>query len=334
MLFRSLNLVLLVTAASLLPCSTLTATPPEMLTATDSIKDFRDDRPDANQCLDRYRWVPTSFPITVQSPQQMTAYDRLVSFPSPHPSGNATNDQVAMEWYFARDAAGNVCRAPAVVVVHESGRDMAVGRLVAQLLCKKKYHTFLLYLPGYGSRRPEKEASLKENFLELVAQGVTDVRRARDAVAVLPHVNADIIAVQGTSLGGFVIADSAALDAAFTHTFIMLAGGDLAGVILRGSKDAAKVRQRLNRDGISDEQIAAIAHEIEPLRIAHRMNGDRTWLFSAVHDQVVPLEHAIKLAKAIPLPKDHHIRLPGNHYSTILFLPAVIERIVTELKHK
>lgn len=330
---RMLQQVLAVTLLGFLPCCVLNASEPEeVFKATDSIKSFHDDRADAMQCLAHYRWVPSSFSVEVHLAPEKVTYDRLVSFPSPQPSGDDTNDLVAMEWFYARDPDGDVCRAPAIVVVHESGSNMAVGRLIAQLLCKKKYHTFLLYLPGYGSRRPDKEASLKTNFLKLVAQGITDVRRARDAVAVLPHIDPDTIAVQGTSLGGFVVADSAALDAAFTHTFIMLAGGDLAGVILNGAKDASKVRERLNRDGISDEQIKAIAYEIEPLRIAHRMNAKRTWLFSAVKDQVVPLEHGIKLAKAIPLGEGHHIRLPGNHYSTIIFLPAVIERIVTELE--
>jgi pimeloyl-ACP methyl ester carboxylesterase len=304
----------------------------ETRTATDSIVRWEDMNIDARKCLENYQWKPATFTVTVRPLKKVATFDRVVSFSSPRPSGNATNDQVSMEWFYARKDGKHLARAPGIVVVHESGKGMTVGRLLAQLLCQKGFHTFLVYLPTYGSRRPAVEESLKHNFLKLVAQGVTDVRRAKDAVAVLPEVEADTIAVLGVSLGGFVATNAAALDASFSHTFILLAGADIEGVIMRGAKDAAKVRERLNRDGVSDEQIKLLANEIEPIRIAHRLDGKRTWLFSAIHDQVVPLEHGVKLAQAIPLTKEHHVRMPANHYSGIVLLPLIIERIAVEMR--
>ena len=303
----------------------------EKRTATDSFVRWEDMKLDARQCLENYQWKPETFAVTVRPPEGVTTFDRVVSFRSPRPSGNETNDLVAMEWFYARKNGKLIEHAPGIVVVHESGKGMTVGRLLAQLLCKKGYHTFLVYLPTYGSRRPKVEESLKNNFLTLVRQGVTDVRRAKDAVASLPEVQSDTIAVMGVSLGGFVATNAASLDAAFSHTFILLAGADIEGVIMRGAKDAAKVRERLNRDGVSDEQIKVLAHEIEPIRIAHRLDGKRTWLFSAIYDQVVPLEHGLKLAAAIPLAKDHHVKMPANHYSGVILLPFIIERIAAEM---
>ena len=104
----------------------------------------------------------------------------------------------------------------------------------------------------------------------------------------LPLVDAARISLQGTSLGGFVAATVAGLDGGYDNVFILLAGGDLAGVLARGKRDAAKVRERLVESGMTAEQIGAAMHAIEPTRLAHRYRPDRTWIFSARHDDVVP----------------------------------------------
>ncbi|MEZ6107250.1 MAG: hypothetical protein R3B96_14300 [Pirellulaceae bacterium] len=57
----------------------------------------------------------------------------LVDSPRPSHQETKTNDLVAMEWYVARDLEGRpLDHAPAVVVVHESGRGMEVGRVIAK----------------------------------------------------------------------------------------------------------------------------------------------------------------------------------------------------------
>ncbi len=115
-------------------------------------------------------------------------------------------------------------------------------------------------------------------------QAIADVRRARDAVASLPLVDDAHIALQGTSLGGCVSATSAALDHSYDSVFLTLAGGNIFDLIQNGKKDAAKVRQKLNQAGFSGEQLKAIVHPIEPNRIAHRLQPERTWLYSGTYD--------------------------------------------------
>ena len=51
-------------------------------------------------------------------------------------------------------------RARAVVVVHESGRGMTVGRVIARGLHSHGLHAFMLHLPGYGARRVEGMATI------------------------------------------------------------------------------------------------------------------------------------------------------------------------------
>src|SRR5690606_32843634 len=124
--------------------------------------------------------------------------------PSPIASGDAVNDRVAVEWYLARDEEGQPVTAPAVVVVHESGSGMTVGRLFAQGLRKRGLHAFMIHLPYYGERRAGGKRPDGVNLITALRQAIADVRRCKDAVAALPLVQPGPIALQGTSLGGFV----------------------------------------------------------------------------------------------------------------------------------
>ncbi len=304
----------------------------DVIPARDSLDLTEDRLSDAEVCLDGLRWQPTDFQVRFEKCPNEHG-DMLVRFPTPRPSGNAQNDEVAMEWYQARDAAGQIAMAPAMVVVHESGRGMNVGRLIARTMRSHGIHTFMVQLPYYGVRRPPEGRATGENLIHAIQQAVADVRRAKDAVAAVQVVAPDNINLQGTSLGGFVTATVAGLDRGYRHVFILLAGGDLFGTLMEGKRDAEKVRAELRKTGLSDEAIRSGLNSIEPTRLAHRLDPSRTWLFSGAFDTVVTPRSSKLLAEAAGLDRKHHVEMLANHYSGIVFLPTVaiqMKRIVQE----
>lgn len=327
--------LLLLAAGSLMPLAAIQAADPATLAglpevgtklpARDTLDCTPDPLADAEQCLLGLRWKPEEFTVEVAAAEPQRG-DCLLFFPSPRPLGDATHDRVAMEWYAAKDSAGAIQRAPAVVVVHESGRNMPVGRMIARALREAGLHALLIHLPGYGQRRTAR-AEQPELLLAALQQGICDVRRARDAVAALPNLENCRIGVQGTSLGGFVTSTVAGIDNGFDRAFILLAGGNLHEVLLSGKKDAAKIRERLRSIGIMDEQLRDLARPIEPLRLAHRITPEQTWLYNGMFDDVVPRASSYALAKAARLPADHHVEMPANHYTGVIFLPVVIQQI-------
>lgn len=299
--------------------------------ARDSIAPQPDDSPDACACFENLIWKPVDFEVTVE-PASDSDMEGYVRFPSPKPNGVEQNDRVALEWYPARDDAGRVIDAPAVIVVHESGSGMEVGRMFARGFHNQKLHAFMIQLPFYGLRRPKGFRPDGRHVESTMKQGIADVRRARDAVAVLPYVVNTHIALQGTSLGGFVASTTAGLDHGFQSVHIMVAGGDLYNLVLNGQREAGKLRDMLAEAGYGSDKLKGLFDQVEPLRLAHRLDPATTWLYSATRDQVVPPQHAFKLAEAAKLTEDHHIRLWADHYTGIVYLPVVVDSMAKRIQ--
>lgn len=291
----------------------------------DTLNPKVDDSADARQCIEGLVWTAESFPIQLQQADKDRG-DWLVRFPSPKSSGDKVNDHVAMEWYMAKDKLKNPMLAPAAVIVHESGSGMTVGRLIASALSRQGIHAFMIQLPYYGNRRagdrPEGEA-----LISALQQGIADVRRAHDAVAALPLIDGSRISLQGTSLGGFVTATACGIDSIYHRVIIFLAGGDLQSVIMDGQNEANKIRQEFEKAGVDAAQIKLILGGIEPLRLAHRVDPARTWLFTAKYDQVVPARNSALFAKSAKLDDSHCVEMLADHYSGILFLPQVVKQM-------
>ncbi len=301
----------------------------ETFQASDSFRELRDDRPDAQECLNGLQWEPEAFTVTCQ-PSDRGLVDAYVRFASARPTGHVQNDSVYLEWYAVNSPDGTLRDAPAILVVHESGRGMTVGRMISRGLRDRGIHAFMVQLPFYGNRRPADVTAADQKFQVVMEQGIADVRRARDAIAVMPGVRPDMICLQGTSLGGFVSATTAGLDCAFQGVFILLAGGDLPKLIATGERETAQLKAMLAKQGFAGEQMQELLNRFEPNRLAHRISADRLWLFSALYDTTVPPVHADSFAKAASLAPDHHIRMPANHYSGVIFLPMVLDQIAEQ----
>ncbi len=283
------------------------------------------------EALEPFLWVPRSFEVTVGPPLERE--DARVRFASPRPRGSEPVDTVVLEWYRARRVgAAAVSAVPAVLVLHILDGRMRVARAVAAGLQAQGIHAFVLHLPDYGERGTRDDRRDVRRFPSRFRQGVADARRARDAIAGLPGVDGRRIAIQGTSLGGFVAAIAGSLDGRFASVHLMLAGGDLGSMFENGKRDTAKIRAAYQEAGFSGDELRAALRDIDPVRLAHRLDPMRTWLYSARYDQVVPPANALALGRAARLDEHHHVWILADHYTGLPFLPGVVASIASELK--
>ena len=336
MTFRSPRLVLGIVFVALIGVDGFADAPlivGEKLQARDSLAIMIDaeSNADSRDCLAGLQWPAAEFSIDCE-PAKAWRYETLVRFPSAIDTGDSVNDRVALEWHMARSATGEIITAPEVLVIHESGSKMPIGKTLAMLLSRHGLHAFMIHLPGYGERRSDARPKGAASLIRMTRQSIIDVRRARDAIAALPMIEGDVVGLQGTSLGGFIGSTAASLDGAFDGVFLMLCGGDLYDVLQHGKRDAENMRRQMAEEGLAGEDLRQLLHTIEPTRIAHRLRPDQTWLFSGRFDTVVPLKNANLLAASIQLSDEHHVIYDVDHYSGVVRIPEMVTRIQTELK--
>jgi len=287
-----------------------------------------DDNPRVRAVLDGVSWEPGGFEVRCTATPGL-AYDALVRFDSPLPSGQRWVDRVVLTWYAARGKDGKAIEAPAVLMVHSLHPRMLIANQLAASMAKRGLHVFIIQLPGYGWRWEGLGHFPGVTALEHGRQAVADCLRARDAIAALPNIKPGPIALQGTSLGGFVAATAAGIDPGpargFDPVVLLISGGDSYGALMNGQFDARFLRRSLERKGYVGQKLKDLLEPVEPLRVAHRLNPRRTWLISARDDLTVPRASSDALAKAIGLDDSHRIWLGTNHYTTLLLLPAAAQ---------
>lgn len=290
--------------------------------ATDTPRASTDNNTEARAVLERFAWVPVDFDVRCTATPGL-AYDALVRFPSPMPSGERWADEAVLQWYAARGADGKAIEAPAVLMVHSLHPRMVIANQIARDFARRGLHAFVIQMPGYGLRWGGEDQHPGVTVLEHGRQAVADCLRARDAIRSLPNIRPGPIALQGTSLGGFVAATAGGIDPAFDPVILFISGGDGYGALTHGLHDALYLRQALERKGYHGETLRDLLEPVEPLRVAHRLNPARTWLISASDDVTIPKASSDALARAVGLDIEHHITLNATHYTIAVMLPAV-----------
>jgi len=236
-------------------------------------------------------------------------------------------DRVVLVWYAARAEDGKAIEAPAVLMVHSLQPQMMVADQIARRFAKQGLHVFVLQLPGYGERWEGPGHFPGATAMVHGRQAVADCRRAKDAIAALPNIKPGPIALQGTSMGGFVAATAGSIDGAFDPVVLFISGADGYQALQTGLHDAVFLRQALNRKGYRGEALRNLLKAVDPLHVAHRLNPKRTWLISARYDMTIPRVCSDALAQAVGLDDKHRLWLGTNHYTTLLMLPGVSDRM-------
>lgn len=269
------------------------------------------------------------FRVRMTAPTAGMDCDALLLFPSALSTTGLPNDEVVLEWYRPppkRDSH------KALLALHILAGRMVVARGFARAARSRGHHAFVMHMPGYGLRRSQGRRRWKaEHFAERMRQAVMDVHRARIAIEALPDVQKGKVYLQGTSLGGFVATLAAGSGQGFAGHFLMLAGAGLRGILEKGQRDSAKIRRAFAKAGIHGKALERLLDGIDPEGLAPGIDPNKTWLYSARNDQVVPAEFAGLLERRAGLSKSHHLWFPGDHYSAALSIPMVLRHMLERM---
>lgn len=245
-----------------------------------------------------------------------------VTFPSPIKSPYDCNNTVHCE-YFAPRGTG---KRPGVIVLHILGGDFELSRLCCRSLAWHGVGALFVKMPYYGPRRPtEGKVRMVSEDLELTVasfrQAVLDIRRATAWLAAREEIDSERLGITGISLGGIVSALAAESEPRLRRACLVLAGGNLAQIILE-SEETAEIRQQWQQRDFDPQIVLEQLKQVDPLTYADNLKSRRVLMFNARHDTVVPPAATDALWKAIGQPEIHWWN--ANHYTAAWYLPPAL----------
>jgi isopenicillin-N N-acyltransferase-like protein len=250
-----------------------------------------------------------------------------LSFPSPRKSGIEEVDVVWMR-YFRPVRDGKV---PATVLLHHLQDDQMLEEVVASQLAMNGIATLLLTFPYYGKRAPKDASKQLEMLgqdmtgtLKAFHQGICDARRAGDWLIQRPEVDPKMVSLTGISLGGLCAALTAGVDTSFYKVVPVIAGGDIAKVIF-SAKILESVREKLKKDGRTEDSVRESLVTIEPLTYAHRVNKDKVLMINAKYDEVIPKSCTTALAEKMGGAKV--VWYECNHEMIIAYFKDIVKKL-------
>ena len=245
------------------------------------------------------------------------------------------NNTVWCRFWQPKDGAK---RRPAAVLLHWLGGNFDTLEIVGLRMAEHGIATLMLYMPGYGPRRPKDSPTQKptnkdmDAMIATMRQAVLDVRRAGDWLARRPDVEPSRIGLVGISLGAVIGSLAAGVDDRFGRSVFMIGGGDLPAIVMHGSKETAAAKERLEKEGLTVEKLRVLWKDVEPVTFASRVRPDEILLINAESDEVIPKDCTLALHAAMGSPEIRWFK--GGHYALLFQLGKALKDITTHLQQR
>lgn len=254
-----------------------------------------------------------------------------VSFPSAVQTDFPKNDSIELQVFLPASTFG---RPPVVILLHFWGAtDNHLERDTARELADRGIASVIVPLPFHLSRTPDGYRSGElaivpdpNRLLQTMIQSVSDVRRTVDWIQTRPEFNSNEIGLTGTSLGAIVSSLTFAVEPRISAASFMLGGADLSYLLLNSSRTTVQ-RKVLSDEGWTEEKLRLVLAPIEPLNFLDPTDSRPTYLISARHDNVVPLESSLKLQAALGNPE--FLLLETGHYGGFLVKDRLVRSIAS-----
>ena len=252
-----------------------------------------------------------------------------LTFPSAVKTPHEENNTV---WARLWQPKGPERGRPAVVLLHWLGGSFQAFELVGHALAERGIVALMMYMPYYGPRQPkgqDRKSLFLESDLEGMAatlrQAVLDVRRAGDWLAAREDVEPSRVGIVGVSLGAIVGSLSAGVDDRFGRSVFVIGGGDLAGIIMHGSKETVLQKRKIEATGVGLERLRELWRDVDPCTFAGRLRPEEILMINAETDEVVPRDCTLRLHEAAGRPELRWFK--GGHYAVAFQLGTIIREI-------
>jgi dienelactone hydrolase len=292
--------------------------------------------PELQKLLDAYDFTDRQFDWQLRETRQGEKVAQYwLSFPSALKTDVAENNTVWCRFWQPKDGAK---RRPAAVLLHWLGGNFDTLEIVGMRMAEQGIATLMLYMPGYGPRRPKGSPAQKptnqdmDRMIATMRQAVLDVRRAGDWLANRPDVEPSRVGLVGISLGAVIGSLAAGVDDRFGRSVFLIGGGDLPAIVMNGSKETAAAKERILKEGLTIDQLRGLWKNVDPITFASRARPDEILFINAEADEVIPKECTVRLQEAMGSPEIRWFK--GGHYALLFQLGKALKDISAHLTQR
>jgi cephalosporin-C deacetylase-like acetyl esterase len=294
------------------------------------------DAPDAN-VPETYRLTAQTVPFEVRLKHDLV-FSQVevftITFPSPVKSEHAVNNTVYCEYFRPKGGAG---KRPAAIVLDILDGAGVVSRGEAMWLAMNDIPSLCMTMPYYGPRRPDEKSAGKQRFLSAdvntskanIRQCILDARVAVAWLAEQPEVDANRLAVVGTSLGSFMGGILAGSEPRIESACLLLGGGGLVDAFSTHPQ-AGVVFEALKLAGLSKDGLKKIVATVDPLTYADQLKHKRLLLIGAKRDEIVPPVAMQTLWEATGKPEI--VWVDTTHVGAAQFAFSLMEAVKNHIK--
>jgi len=197
---------------------------------------------------------------------------------------------------------------PCIVFLHGySGRKENVMPL-AEVGVSRGFAFFSIDAPFHGERSiPGKElySPVLKELIRNVVQTVHDLKRGVDLLETRNEIDSERIGYAGGSMGGIIGSLFVSVEPRIKAAVIVVGGGNLPLMIKESKhRSAPPIRERISREGISEDQLRKILAPIDPINFIHLVSPRPIQFHCGKYDEIVPAETQRQLAEKAGEPKE------------------------------
>jgi len=242
-------------------------------------------------------------------------------FQSPIRSRFSNNDTGKIRHYHSAQDTNR-----AVVVLPQRGGGYNFAQLIARYLASQGIESYELITPLRESRFPRGCGSLAELDLRISDLERTFNQAITETRGLICNIDKEKIGICGISLGAIYSSIAYGIDDRLNSAALILAGGDLAGLIMNSEDKIAKAI-RPNLYGLKEKELRIVLKGIEPCNHVNEEKTDNLLMITAQFDKDVPENYGNILKEAWGNPRTYSIKAGHVSVAKDIFriLPMILE---------
>ncbi|MEW6455167.1 MAG: alpha/beta hydrolase family protein [Acidobacteriota bacterium] len=227
-------------------------------------------------------------------------------------------------------------KIPIIIILPHLSGGIFIEKIICKKFAKEKIATLLIeevYQNEYNFFKAKKSITGDKSLnmiKQILMQSLNDIEIYINWVRKQPEIDNSKIGILGISMGAIVGSVAIARLQCFNKAVLILGGADIPYLIFHSSL-TKKLRAKLIKEKISEENIKEILNQVDPLNYSYNGLKSNILMVNAIKDKIIPKKCVEELHEALGNPEI--MWLNGGHYSSIFYFFKILDKSIKFFKN-